>query len=129
MSEKKRKLKPPLKRRSEKRLLKSDHIQMVVDRTGFRKEDILQVIKEYFDIAEEQIKDKGLVLLPNLGMLQAYIRPSRQGVALYGGQKPPKKIVVPPLWKVKFIVNQKFDKDMREIKVTKQEEDSIYEDL
>ena len=123
-----RKLKPSSARRPKDRIGIDAIVADVAKETGFTKGDIKTVYRAICKVIKKRMWNGQSVIIPYLGTLMPFIKPRCTRHALYGGQKDPELIEVPPKWTIKFVPIRGVKEEFANKPVSKEQEDSIYVD-
>lgn len=125
MSEK-RKLKPLNHRKPEKCFYQHEMAEEISKRTGFTKNDVLMVLKEYGEIAREKLCDGAKVYFSGIGTMFPIVKVGRYSYVLqykYGGDGMTKAQFVPRLHFCRSLKD-----DMKAIEVPEELIEAQYED-
>ncbi len=126
---KERKLKSTKARRSKDLATIDSIVTEVAEITGYTKADIKIVYTTIVSVIYDKIVKQGQkVCLAGIGTLMPWIIPRQNRLALYGGRKDPERIEAPPRKTIKFIISKTTSAELKNIRVTKDEEDELYED-
>lgn len=123
----KRKLKPAISRRPKVRIGIDEIVAEVSKETGFSKKDIKEVYNTICKVIRKRMWDGESVIIPLLGTIMPFIKPRCYRHALYGGKRDPELIEVPPKWTIRFVPIRNLKEEFANKEVTKEQEDSIYE--
>lgn len=123
-----KKIKSATSRRTKNKASIDSILNEVKKETGYQKKDIRIVYDAILMVWKRRLLKKQSVVISGLGTLIPWITPRMNKLALYGGKKDPKRIVTPPRWTFKFIMQKLVNEELKAIKVTEKEERDLYED-
>jgi len=125
---KKRKLKHPGLRRTNDRVTFNTLAQTVSERTGYKSDDIKEVLRTAIKVIIEIMCNNQAIVLPFIGMFYPYIRTARRAVALKGGQGKPEIVNVPARWVARFRPGAHVVRELMKKDPTPEQIEDLYED-
>lgn len=111
-----RKLKPLNHRKPERKINHSVMCKNIADATGFRKEDVLEVLYAYGELARQEMLNGNKVYFSGIGTLYPLVQIGKYSPVLQlkkGGDGITKTVYIP---KMAFNINLK--KDLKEIEIS-----------
>tara|TARA_R110000822_G_scaffold161_3_gene746 strand:- start:10272 stop:10676 length:405 start_codon:yes stop_codon:yes gene_type:complete len=123
----KRKLKSASARRPKNKATLVSIAKEVSLETGFNIGDVKIVYRAICKAIKNRMWNDQSVIIPFLGTMMPFLKPTRKALALYGGRKASEVIQVPPKWIIHFVPMRNAKKEFAGKSVSKEQEDFIYE--
>ena len=124
---KEKKQKSRIRRKTREGLSSKFFAKAVAKEAGFCQRDVDEIIKAIKIVVFNQMKMGEYAKIDGIGGFYPMLKRARQGTSLKGG-KSAEQMTVPPVWEMKFFINDIAIDFMKNLDVTEEQINNLYED-
>jgi len=126
MISEKRKIKSLIRRKGKNGIAIKALSRKIAEKSGFTKKDVYTIMQALCEVMMKELQEKKYIKINDIFTIHPMLKRARQGTCLKGG-KSAEQMIVPPYWEIKVMMNDYMSRLMRNLNVTEEEINNLYE--